>query len=306
MGFMITAMCLYDHQRDALYYVALSVFLLICFLVYRCYITWNIYDVLIKEKKTLEDFFIGIPKCRQESHYKTILSQLEKIYFDHLAQKEQKQNANKIMIYRWAHQMKTPLSVIKLIGENHKSDCEYKKILKSVKQIQYDLDQVLNMYKLDDIKNDFHVERISLYNISKMCINELKESFILQRVFPKLQVSTEVYVYSDIKWIKFVLYQLLTNAIKYSDKEKYIIVSAVENSKEICLSIQDEGCGIEQDDINRIFDLFFTGKNGRLRGESSGLGLYMVKQILDYLGHSIDVQSIPNEGSRFTIHFYKK
>ena len=69
------------------------------------------------------------------------------------------------------------------------------------------------------------------------------------------------------------------------------------------LHIQDEGCGIDPRDIRRIYDLFFTGQNGRQRGESSGLGLYMVKQILDYLGHTIEVQSELGKGSTFTICF---
>ena len=70
------------------------------------------------------------------------------------------------------------------------------------------------------------------------------------------------------------------------------------------LHIQDEGCGIDPRDIRRIYDLFFTGQNGRQRGESSGLGLYMVKQILDYLGHTIEVQS--EAGTRQTAAIWNR
>ena len=71
----------------------------------------------------------------------------------------------------------------------------------------------------------------------------------------------------------------------------------------VVLSVEDEGCGIQPEDIPRIFDLFFTGQNGRLRGESTGLGLYMVKQILDYLGHAIQVDFAVGSGTKFQIFF---
>lgn len=110
-------------------------------------------------------------------------------------------------------------------------------------------------------------------------------------------------VYSDSKWLRFVLYQLLTNALKYSNEGGKIIICAENMGDSAVLHIQDEGCGIDPRDIRRIYDLFFTGQNGRQRGESSGLGLYMVKQILDYLGHTIEVQSEVGKGSTFTICF---
>lgn len=113
-------------------------------------------------------------------------------------------------------------------------------------------------------------------------------------------------VYSDSKWLRFVLHQLLTNALKYSNAGKAITVRAYTTQTDIVLSVEDEGCGIQPEDISRIFNLFFTGQNGRLRGESTGLGLYMVKQILDYLGHSIQVESTVGIGSKFQIIFENK
>lgn len=207
------------------------------------------------------------------------------------------------MIYRWVHQLKTPLSVIKLVAEKNKFEPDYKKILKSATLIQYDLDQVLNMYKLDSIKNDFQVQQINLRQIAKNNINELKSNFIEKNIFPKLYIDENLTVYSDYKWLSFVIYQLLTNAIKYSDNGKSVYIKAYSENKKIILSIEDEGCGITKEDIPRIFDLFFTGQNGQLYGESSGLGLYMVKQILDYLGHLIEVESDTKNGSKFKIIF---
>ena len=141
------------------------------------------------------------------------------------------------------------------------------------------------------------------WNLYELFCNENKkiEEFLLY--FPKLHVDENLIVYSDYKWSSFVIYQLLTNAIKYSDNGKSVFIKAYNEDKKIILSIEDEGCGITKEDIPRIFELFFTGENGRLYGESSGLGLYMVKQILDYLGHSIKIESDIKFGSKFKIIF---
>ncbi len=288
------------------YYVFLSLFVLSCFLLYRLFSTWDFYEILCNENKTLEDFLISEPKSREEQHYRKLVEEQHRLYLDRIVRLEDKQKQNKIMIYRWVHQLKTPLSVISLIAESQKNDLDFRKIAQSAAQIQYDLDQVLNMYKLDAIKNDFHTEKVNLYSVCKDCINELKSSFITREIFPKLEVADDLEVYSDSKWLRFVLYQLLTNAIKYSDSGKKVIVHAESTTDSASLRIQDEGCGIDPRDFNRIYDLFFTGQNGRLRGESSGLGLYMVKQILDYLGHDIIVQSELGKGSTFTIYFNAK
>lgn len=141
------------------------------------------------------------------------------------------------------------------------------------------------------------------WNLYELFCNENKkiEEFLLYS--PKLHVDENLIVYSDYKWLSFVIYQLLTNAIKYSDNGKSVFIKAYNEDKKIILSIEDEGCGITKEDIPRIFELIFHRENGRLYGESSGLGLYMVKQILDYLGHSIKVESDIKIGSKFKIIF---
>ena len=296
-----------EQAADAawLYYCLLALFVLLCFLLYRLYATWNLYELFCNEQSELEDFLLHAPKGREERRYQKLMLAFYRRYLAKLSHMEDDRKQNKLMIYRWVHQLKTPLSVIQLIAQKNGLQADYKKIAQSAAQIQYDLDQVLNMYKLDAIQNDFHVERISLRQMAKDSINELKASFIERSVFPKLDIEEALVVYSDGKWLRFVLYQLLTNALKYSDAGKTIFVRGYETQTAVVLSVEDEGCGIQPEDIPRIFELFFTGQNGRLRGESTGLGLYMVKQILDYLGHSIQVDSTVGSGSKFQISFQK-
>ena len=287
----------------AVFYLNISDITWLYYLAYKLYRTWNLYELFCNENKKIEEIFIYNPKCREEYHYKKLISQIYNFYSEKINHMEDEKQQNKLMIYRWVHQLKTPLSVIKLVAEKNKYEPDYKKILKSATLIQYDLDQVLNMYKLNSIKNDFQVQQINLRQIAKNNINELKSNFIEKNIFPKLYIDEGLTVYSDYKWLSFVIYQLLTNAIKYSDNGKSVYIKAYSENKKIILSIEDEGCGITKEDIPRIFDLFFTGQNGRLYGESSGLGLYMVKQILDYLGYSIEVESDTKNGSKFKIIF---
>lgn len=293
-------------EAEWLYYCFLSLFVLLCFLLYRLYATWNLYELYCNEKAKMEDFLLHSPKGWEERRYHKLMLEFYRQYLAKLSSMEDERKQNKLMIYRWVHQLKTPLSVIQLIAQKNGYQSDYKKIFQSAGQMQYDLDQVLNMYKLDAVQNDFHVERISLRQIAKDSINELKSSFIERGIFPKLDAGEDLLVYSDSKWLRFVLYQLLTNALKYSDAGKTITVRAYTTPTAIVLSVEDEGCGIQPEDTSRIFDLFFTGQNGRLRGESTGLGLYMVKRILDYLGHSIQVDSTVDVGSKFQILFEKR
>lgn len=289
-----------------LYYGLLSLFLLLCFLGYRLYATWNLYERFCDEKPELEHFLLHAPRGRQERSYQALMQEFYREYLAKLSRMEDTKAQNKLMIYRWVHQLKTPLSVIQLIAQKNEYQADYKKIAQSASQIQYDLDQILNLYKLDAMENDFHAERVSLRQAAKDSINELKSSFIERGIFPKLEAEEQLVVYSDSKWLRFVLYQLLTNALKYSDTGSAIVVKAYDTPSDIVLCVEDSGCGIAPEDLPRIFDLFFTGQNGRLRGESSGLGLYMVKQILDDLGHSIQVTSSPGKGSSFQILFSKR
>ena len=118
------------------YYVLLSLFVLFCFLLYRLYSTWDFYEILCDEDKAMEDFLIREPKGREEQHYRELVEQQHRIYLSRITRLEEQQKQSKVMIYRWVHQLKTPLSVIRLISENKKGDSDFSKIAHSASQIQ--------------------------------------------------------------------------------------------------------------------------------------------------------------------------
>ncbi|PNB76914.1 hypothetical protein C1X30_31225, partial [Pseudomonas sp. FW305-BF6] len=100
----------------------------------------------------------------------------------------------------------------------------------------------------------------------------------------------------------FVIEQLITNGIKYSKgKGKYLTVSGYKTENHIVLEVVDEGIGIQPKDIRRVFQPFFTGENGRILGESTGMGLYLAKKICENLNHKISIQFEVNRGTKVSI-----
>jgi len=140
-------------------------------------------------------------------------------------------------------------------------------------------------------------------NICKECINGLKDYFISSKIYPKLDINEDIYVYSDSKWLKLIIHQILTNAIKYSNSTQTVSVTAKKEDDKVYLSITDTGVGIEKADLRSIFDLFYIGKNGRNNADSSGIGLYIVKRVSEYLGHKVEVESEIGKGTKMTIIF---
>ena len=278
-------------------------FMLALFILIRFYKTGRVYEKFSLKSKLLNDYLIEYPRSAFEEEYNLMIEEMIKNNGSREIEQKQDKKLQKVMIYRFVHQMKTPLSVLKLICENHSEEEDYKKIGRNVNTIEYNLNQILNIYRLDEFKNDFVSEKVLLKNICKECINGLKDYFISSRIYPKLDINEDIYVYSDSKWLKLIIHQILTNAIKYSNSTQTVSVTAKKEDDKVYLSITDTGVGIEKADLRSIFDLFYIGKNGRNNADSSGIGLYIVKRVSEYLGHKVEVESEIGKGTKMTIIF---
>lgn len=285
------------------YFIFLNSFLLICFLIYRYISNNQIYKKLSEKPKQFEDMLTIDPHSSLESAFSKTMQEYMRLYNSEINAMKNSQNEYKIMLNQWVHHMKTPISVISLLAENNNCNEDYQKILFQTKRIDYNLSQILTFLRMDDFASDMKIERTNLKEITLEIVNELKEFFITQSVFPRVSVPTEITVNTDKKWIKSVIYQLINNAIKYSTKNKTVDIKAFMKQDRIIFEVFNEGVGIKKSDINRIFDLFFTGDNGRIYGESTGVGLYIVKKVIDMLGHEIEVQSKQGEYAKFYIYF---
>lgn len=216
---------------------------------------------------------------------------------------------------RWVHQMKTPISVIRLLLENEKIKAieentreSYESIEEEIEKLSHGLEMALYTLRANDFELDFIVEEVSLFETARSVINENKNAFIVNSIYPKMIIQEDMVVKSDRKWLKFIVNQIISNSIKYSKvkeiENKTVSIASTEDENAVILSIQDMGVGIPKEDIDRVFDPFFTGKNGRKYFESTGMGLYLSKYICEKLGHGLDIDSISGEGTRVDIIFY--
>ena len=289
--------------EETVYFSFLVFFVLVLFFLVRFYKMGRVYGKLLLKSELLNDYLIDEPRSRLEENYNLMIEEMIKNNNKREIMQKQDKKLQKVMVYRFVHQMKTPVSVLKLILEKHSEEGEYKKIRRNISALEYNLNQMLDVYRLEEFKNDFVSEKVMLKNVCKDGINGLKDYFIASQIYPKLDIDDDIYVYSDSKWLKLIIHQLLTNAIKYSDSGQTVTVRAKKEEDRIALAVIDEGIGIEKADLRNIFELFYIGKNGRNNADSSGIGLYIVKRVTEYLGHKTEVESEVGKGTTVRIIF---
>lgn len=116
-------------------------------------------------------------------------------------------------------------------------------------------------------------------------------------------------VCTDSKWLEFILNQIISNSIKYRDEKKtdgsIIKIYVVKNDKSTVINIYDNGIGISSADLPRIFDKSFTGENGHAYSKATGMGMYIVKNLCEKLGHKITIESVKGEYTLVSIEFFK-
>ena len=196
----------------------------------------------------------------------------------------------------WVHEIKTPIATCKLLIENNESPLT-ESIGEEVCKLENYIDQALFYTRSNTLEKDYIIKEMSLSSCVNKVLNNNADSLIKKRVNISLG-DLEKGVYSDSKWIEFILGQIISNSIKYMNKEhKELKIYCNENSKYVILNIEDNGAGISEKDISRVFDKGFTGENGRKFGKSTGIGLYLCKKLCKKLG--LDITLISEEG-KFT------
>ena len=196
----------------------------------------------------------------------------------------------------WAHQIKVPLSVLDLMNQTDTIE-KYETSNQLLIVNQY-LNMMLQFIRLKNLHQDLTFKPIHLQAIVRDVIKAYKLFFIRQNLSVSM-VGDDFTVVSDPKWVQFVLEQIIFNAIKYTPQGRIQVMFVNQHQ----VVIEDTGIGIAASDLPRLFDKGYTGLNGRLENNSSGLGLFMVKQILSELGHDIKIASVVGSGTTVTIDF---
>lgn len=200
----------------------------------------------------------------------------------------------------WAHQIKTPISALNLLlqvmveqpGEVHAAD-----LRQEVFKIDFYADAVMNYLRLEDLSTDFKFERYSLDEIVKKAVRKFAPQFIHKKIAVQL-AALNTAVYTDERWLGFIVEQLLSNAIKYTEPGGRV---QIRMECEQVLSICDNGIGISREDLPRIMERGFTGYNGRMDKKSSGIGLYLCGKAAHKLGCTLTFDSQPGQGTKVCI-----
>lgn len=199
----------------------------------------------------------------------------------------------------WIHQIKTPITAGKLICDSDIENENVKNIKKELIYIEDYTNMALSYLKMANHNTDMDISLVNLDDIIKPLIKKYAILFISNNIkleYEKLNVK----VITDSKWCMVVIEQLLSNAIKYT---KNGIVSISFKEKENYLEIKDNGIGIKDSDLPKIFDKGYSGFNGRQNQKSTGIGLFLVKQILDKLGQKVKLESKLDEGTSVKVYF---
>lgn len=293
----------YNHWLNALYAVFLGLVLLIGYLLYRYFTHRNLYVRLSNLPKTLNESIQKADSTPLSVAVNNVLHAQYLYYHNQLKLWEKKKQEHLTFMNQWVHQMKTPLSVIELITQDA-DDERFESIAEETDRMRQGLEMVLNMARLEIFEQDFYVEKVTLRELVNEVIHENKRSFLRNYVYPEIKVESNLTVETDAKWLRFILNQILSNAIKYSagNREK-ITISVFTEERGTILQIQDRGIGIPKSDLPRVFRPFYTGENGRSYKESTGMGLYLVKEVVEKLGHTIKLQSEVGKGTTVQIIF---
>lgn len=203
----------------------------------------------------------------------------------------------------WAHQIKTPITAMALILQELNEENVYERTRElgaHLLETEQYVDTTMQFMRLDSMTSDLVLKEQSLFGMVRQAVRYFAKVFRAKKLSVDLQ-DAEVNVITDEKWMVFVLKQILSNALKYTKKGG---ISIYMHPQQPCtLVIEDTGIGIAAEDIPRLFERGYTGYNGRMQKKATGIGLYLSKEILDKLGHSIVIKSQENVGTKVEIRF---
>ena len=205
-------------------------------------------------------------------------------------------------IETWVHEIKTPIASTMLIIENNE-DIVPNNMKHELRKVEDYVEQALYYSRSNDVSKDYIVKRFNLEQTVRKVIKRNASDFINKKISIDIE-AIKGEIYSDPKWVEFIINQVIGNSIKYSTKQSpKVTIYTVENKNNTILTIKDNGVGINEKDLKRVFEKGFTGENGRIYGKSTGIGLYLCEKLSKKLGLGFKLTSTKNEGTEVKIIF---
>lgn len=221
---------------------------------------------MIQKNEFLEAQFLG-----------QILQETSKSMIDELRMYKQEEESYRTYIETWIHEIKGPIAGIDLISKNNPSPVTMS-ILEELFKIEGYVEQALYYARSGHVSSDYFIQEVSLGQLVKDTLKKHSKVLIKENALIELE-TLDYAVKTDGKWFKFILGQLMANAIQYKKDTLKLSISATREGDKTILCIEDNGIGILVQDLGRVFDKGFTGSNGRQHSRSTGMGLFLCKRL---------------------------
>ena len=250
--------------------------------------TYYIFEILPKPKE-----------LENEAYYYALKSAC-KAMNDKISVLEEEQLAYQEYVESFAHEIKIPIGALSLTFDNTRNYL----LKKETDKIFQLVEQMLYYARSENTEKDYFVKELLLNEMIHQVLLKFRYVLLEEKVTLDIRDMNNT-VYTDEKWLYFILSQILQNAVKYMDKQqKRLVIYSNDNRENIALIVEDNGCGIKKSELSRVFEKGFTGSN-RKKVNSTGMGLYLAKKLCDRLGLELQVASEEEKYTRVTIFFPK-
>jgi len=281
-----------------LYLAGCAVVLTVEFITKNSYYKTLLHTLDELDRKCLVSEIIEEPNFYEGKMLYDILKTSNKAMNDEIAKHRTASEEYREYIELWVHEIKTPIAGAKLTCENTGNTA----VLDALDRIDRGVEQALFYSRSNTVEKDFIIKQSELNSLVSAVLRKNAKHLIDSKVSMEVtEISGSIN--TDAKWIDFILWQILENAIKYDSKS--IKIYSEQNTNSLSLFICDDGIGIPAQDISRVFDKGFTGESGRRYTKATGLGLYLCKKLCLKLGLNISLRSEQGKGTTVEIVFPK-
>lgn len=286
----------------------IHLFTVVFFFIYDFIRKKKFYDTLFFHIQSLDEAYLVLETIKQPTFLEgrllyNALYDINKSMRENVKALENQNIDFKEYLELWIHEIKIPVSSLLLMFHNHK-DIYDERAKKQVQSINNYLEQILYYERSEISTHDYLIKEIKLMDIIHMVALKNMDILLEKDISLEVYCENEIIV-SDAKWLEYIINQIINNSIKYmNDKNEKIIKIKTRKVENILqLMIEDNGIGIPSDDLPKVFDKSFTGYNGRLLKSSTGMGLYICKNLCTKLGHKLMIDSKIDQGTIVTIEF---
>lgn len=248
----------------------------------------------------------------EDKIYQNMIQKSNKSVIERIRKIEDGQRDYKEYIESWVHEIKAPITGISLICANRRKINEIESISVKAKEafqmirlenqkIENYVDMVLYYARSEEVYKDYLIQETKLEEVVFEVLHKNKVLLIKNHV--QVKVNCPDIVYTDRKWIVFILNQFILNSVKYKSDSPFFRIYTKRGKNGVMFVMEDNGIGIREEEISRIFEKGFTGSNGRNYEQSTGMGLYLCRKLCDKLGIGIRAESMYGEGSKILLEF---